>query len=185
MTPTMSEYFEAWKNSRFVAGEQATEKAFVVASRLQDITDILGGLVLIYDNVAAEHRERPTPSRRARRRAALDALHDFAARPARPGGRRASTFDAQDADTLGSRGAGPGRGDRRPGLAGRRPAEHRARDLSRGRGSAVRPGALAVARGARAARGARRCRGAARRRAAPWRAAEASARAALRRPDAS
>ena len=44
MTPTMSEYFEAWKNSRFVAGEKASEKAFVAASRLQDITDILGGL---------------------------------------------------------------------------------------------------------------------------------------------
>ena len=27
MTPTMSEYFEAWKNSRFVAGDKATEKA--------------------------------------------------------------------------------------------------------------------------------------------------------------
>jgi hypothetical protein len=40
MTPTMSEYFEAWKNSRFVAGGQAGEKAFAAASRLQDIADI-------------------------------------------------------------------------------------------------------------------------------------------------
>src|SRR3954466_3859294 len=51
MTPTMSEYFEAWKNSRFVAGDQAPEKAFVVASRLQDIADILGGLNLVYESV--------------------------------------------------------------------------------------------------------------------------------------
>jgi hypothetical protein len=51
MTPTMSEYFEAWKNSRFVAGEKATEQAFVAASRLQDISDILEGLVLTYDQV--------------------------------------------------------------------------------------------------------------------------------------
>ena len=51
MTPTMSEYFEAWKNSRFVAGDKATEKSFVGASRLQDIADILGGLKLIYANV--------------------------------------------------------------------------------------------------------------------------------------
>src|SRR6266511_2252607 len=51
MKTTMSEYFEAWKNSRFVAGQKATEKAFVVASRLQDIADILGGLDLIYDSV--------------------------------------------------------------------------------------------------------------------------------------
>ena len=51
MTPTMSEYFEAWKNSRFIAGDKATEKSFVGASRLQDIADILGGLKLIYANV--------------------------------------------------------------------------------------------------------------------------------------
>jgi hypothetical protein len=51
MTPTMSEYFEAWKNSRFVAGEGATEQAFVAASRLEDISDILEGLVLTYDQV--------------------------------------------------------------------------------------------------------------------------------------
>ena len=44
MTPTMSEYFEAWKNSRFVAGAKAEEQGFVAASRLQDIADILGGL---------------------------------------------------------------------------------------------------------------------------------------------
>jgi len=51
MTPTMSEYFEAWKNSRFVAGSKATESGFVGASRLQDIASILGGLVVIYDNI--------------------------------------------------------------------------------------------------------------------------------------
>ena len=48
MTPTMSEYFDAWKNSRFVAGAKAEEKAFVAASRLQDIADILGGLETVY-----------------------------------------------------------------------------------------------------------------------------------------
>jgi hypothetical protein len=51
MTPTMSEYFEAWKNSRFIAGDQATELGFVAASRLSDIADILEGLVLTYDQV--------------------------------------------------------------------------------------------------------------------------------------
>ncbi len=51
MTPTMSEYFEAWKSSRFVAGAKAEESSFVAASRLQDIADILGGLVLVYENV--------------------------------------------------------------------------------------------------------------------------------------
>ena len=51
MTPTMSEYFEAWKNSRFIAGNEAEEKGFVATSRLSDIRDILGGIVLIYDNI--------------------------------------------------------------------------------------------------------------------------------------
>jgi hypothetical protein len=51
MTPTMSEYFEAWRNSRFIAGEDATELGFVAASRLSDIADILEGLVFTYDEV--------------------------------------------------------------------------------------------------------------------------------------
>jgi hypothetical protein len=51
MTPTMSEYFDAWKSSRFVAGAKAQEKAFVAASRLQDIADILGGLQTVYAGV--------------------------------------------------------------------------------------------------------------------------------------
>ena len=51
MTPTMSEYFAAWKNSRFIAGNEAEEKGFVATSRLSDIRDILGGIVLIYDNI--------------------------------------------------------------------------------------------------------------------------------------
>ncbi len=51
MTPTMSEYFETWKNTRFVAGKDATDPAFVASSRLSDIADILEGLVLTYDQV--------------------------------------------------------------------------------------------------------------------------------------
>ena len=73
MTPTMSEYFEAWKNSRFIAGGKAEEKGFVATSRLQDIRDILGGIVLIYDSIqpsvekvnadqAAADQDRPRAS---------------------------------------------------------------------------------------------------------------------------
>ncbi|MBO9534706.1 MAG: hypothetical protein J7513_17160 [Solirubrobacteraceae bacterium] len=51
MTPTMAEYFEAWKNSRFVAGDKATEESFIGASRLIDITGILQGIVVIYDAI--------------------------------------------------------------------------------------------------------------------------------------
>ncbi len=51
MSPTMSEYFNSWKVSRFVAGEQATGEAFNVVSRLSDITDIIAGLEVIYTGI--------------------------------------------------------------------------------------------------------------------------------------
>jgi len=52
MIPTMSEYFESWKNSRFVAGAASTQRDFVVISRLADIQDILGSLQVVHDNVS-------------------------------------------------------------------------------------------------------------------------------------
>ncbi len=99
MTPTMSEYFEAWKNSRFVAGTKSKEKAFVVASRLRDISDILGGLVVVYDQV--EPSITKVDSAQAKQTGTdLVALRDFAAelKAAEDGGKK---FTAQDADTLG------------------------------------------------------------------------------------
>lgn len=104
MTPTMSEYFEAWKNSRFVAGDQATEKAFVVASRLQDIGDILGGLVLVYDNVKPSIAKVDS-AQASQTGDALVELRDFAERLRKEesDGRK---FTAQDADTLGSEAQG-------------------------------------------------------------------------------
>ena len=100
MTPTMSEYFEAWKNSRFIAGDKASEKAFVVASRLQDIADILGGLVLVYDNVEPLVAKADT-QQAAQTKQSLTKLHAFAAqlRDKEAGGRR---YTAEEADTLGS-----------------------------------------------------------------------------------
>jgi hypothetical protein len=100
MTPTMSEYFEAWKNSRFVAGAKAKESTFVAASRLQDIAGILNGLVLIYDSVepsitqASAQQAKQTGSE-------LKDLHQFAVtlRDQEAGGK---TFTAAEADTLGS-----------------------------------------------------------------------------------
>ena len=100
MTPTMSEYFDAWKNSRFVAGDQANEKAFVAASRLQDIADILGGLETVYAGVqpriAAVDQAQAEQTGRD-----LSALTDFAEtlRDEEADGRR---FDAEDAETLGT-----------------------------------------------------------------------------------
>lgn len=100
MTPTMSEYFEAWKNSRFIAGDKSKEKAFVVASRLQDIADILGGLVLVYDNVKPSIA-KANSAQATQTGTSLVALRDFAAklRDAEKGGKK---FTASDADTLGN-----------------------------------------------------------------------------------
>jgi hypothetical protein len=100
MTPTMSEYFEAWKNSRFIAGEKAKEKAFVVASRLQDIADILGGLNLVYSNVEPSIA-KVDDAQASQTGASLQKLQSFAEqlRDEEAGGKR---FTVQDADTLGS-----------------------------------------------------------------------------------
>ena len=54
MVPTMSEYFAAWRDSRFIAGDEATLTDFVVISRLSDIKDILGGLIIVYDSVSPQ-----------------------------------------------------------------------------------------------------------------------------------
>ena len=100
MTPTMSEYFEAWKNSRFIAGDKAQEKAFVVASRLQDIADILGGLNLVYANVQPSIA-KVDDAQASQTGTSLKKLQGFAEqlRDEEAGGKR---FTAQDADTLGS-----------------------------------------------------------------------------------
>lgn len=52
MVPTMNEYFDSWKNSRFVAGNASTQSDFVAISRLADIQDILSGLEVVYDGVS-------------------------------------------------------------------------------------------------------------------------------------
>ncbi len=124
MTPTMSEYFETWKNTRFVAGEKATETAFVAASRLSDIADILEGLVFTYDEVeplvargvaTAGRADRSRPGRAARVRRGAP-RHGGLRAPVHGGGGRHAR----------RRGTAPGGGDRGPGDAGRQAARDRA-----------------------------------------------------------
>jgi Imelysin len=100
MTPTMSEYFEAWKNSRFIAGGKAEEKGFVATSRLSDIRDILGGIVLIYDSIQPSV-QKVNADQAAQTETDLAKLHEFAGRllSEEEGGKK---FTASDADTLGS-----------------------------------------------------------------------------------
>jgi hypothetical protein len=100
MTPTMSEYFDAWKNSRFVAGDKAQEKAFVAASRLQDIADILGGLQTVYAGV--EPRIADDDAAQAKQtKQDLDELTAFAER-LRDEEADGKKFSADQAETLGA-----------------------------------------------------------------------------------
>jgi hypothetical protein len=100
MTPTMSEYFEAWKNSRFIAGNDAEELGFVATSRLSDIADILGGILVTYDGVepmiAAENPQQAKQTRKE-----LQSLVDFASelRDREADGEK---FNAKQADALGA-----------------------------------------------------------------------------------
>ncbi len=52
MIPTMSEYFDSWKGSRFVAGDASTQRDFVAISRLADIVNILGSLQVVHTSVS-------------------------------------------------------------------------------------------------------------------------------------
>jgi hypothetical protein len=100
MTPTMSEYFEAWKNSRFIAGEGATEQGFVATSRLSDIADILGGILVTYNGmeptIASENAAQAKQTKQE-----LKSLVDFASdlRDREADGEK---FTAKQADALGS-----------------------------------------------------------------------------------
>ncbi len=99
MTPTMSEYFEAWKASRFVAGG-GTSDEFVAASRLQDIADILEGIVFTYEEVEpriAEESKQQADQTGTALRDLFAYVEDL--RDREEGGEQ---FTAEQADTLGS-----------------------------------------------------------------------------------
>lgn len=100
MTPTMSEYFDAWKNSRFVAGDDADEASFVGTSRLNDIADILSGLVLVYDNIEPQIAEED-PDQARQTGEDLQGLYDYVAR-IRDEEADGTQFTAEQADTYGS-----------------------------------------------------------------------------------
>ncbi len=100
MTPTMAEYFEAWKNSEFIAGEDATELGFVAASRLSDIADILEGIVFVYDEVEPVVAEE-SPEQAEQTATELQDLLAFV-EDLRDREEQGEKFSAEDADTLGS-----------------------------------------------------------------------------------
>lgn len=50
--PTVGDFFESWKTSRFVLGDQATHQDFAVISRLSDIIDNVSSWQAIYAGVS-------------------------------------------------------------------------------------------------------------------------------------
>lgn len=100
MTPTMSEYFEAWKNSRFIAGEGAEELGFVATSRLSDIADILGGILVTYNGMEPQIATA-NAQQAAQTKKELESLVAFASdlRDREADGEK---FTAKQADALGA-----------------------------------------------------------------------------------
>ncbi len=100
MTPTMSEYFEAWKDSAFIAGTDAKEQGFVATSRLSDIADILEGIRFTYAEIepmiAEEDRAQAEQTRKQ-----LDQLLAFV-EDLRDREENGEKFTGEDADALGS-----------------------------------------------------------------------------------
>jgi hypothetical protein len=104
MTPTMSEYFGQWKNSRFIAGAKADEASFAASSRLKDIEDILSGLVLVYGNVEKSVAE-VDEAQAKQTGEELTKLRDFAT-DLRKKEDSGTKFTAEQADTLGGEAQG-------------------------------------------------------------------------------
>ena len=100
MIPTMNEYFGSWRDSRFVAGEQSTQRDFVAISRLADMQDILGGLEVVYAQVQPL-ADAVDSEQSAQIATGLSNLRDFVSdiyRQEQDGKR----FSAEEADLLGA-----------------------------------------------------------------------------------
>ena len=76
MIPTMSGYFEEWKLSPYVLGEESDSRGFIANSRLLDVLGILGGLDVTYDRVSPLI-ESADPAMQAQIRSELDGLIAF------------------------------------------------------------------------------------------------------------
>lgn len=101
MTPTMSEYFEQWKLSSFVAGEgKQEESGFVATSRLSDIADILTGIDFTYAEIEpliAEKNPDQAEQTAAELAKLLSSAEDFRDREA-----AGEKFTPRQADQLGA-----------------------------------------------------------------------------------
>lgn len=100
MVPTMNEYFDSWKNSRFVAGDASQQRDFVAISRLDDVQNILGGLQVIHEGVSPRIQQ-VDPEQDAQIARELESLRSFVVdiRQQENAGER---FSPEEADTLGA-----------------------------------------------------------------------------------
>jgi hypothetical protein len=100
MVPTMSEYFDSWKNSRFVAGDASTQRDFVAISRLADIQGILSSLQIVHEGVSPLIQS-VDPAQDEQVKQGLADLKAFVAdvHQQQQSGKR---FSAEEADTLGA-----------------------------------------------------------------------------------
>jgi len=100
MIPTMNEYFDSWKHSRFVAGDKTQQRDFVAISRLSDIQDILGSLQVVHDGVSPLIKQVDTSQDRQIGTGLTD-LRSFVADiyKQEQGGKR---FTPEEADLLGA-----------------------------------------------------------------------------------
>ena len=128
MTPTMSEYFEAWKNSRFIAGDKADgeglRRRLAPAGHRRHPRRAEPRL----RQRRGEHRQGRRAAGQPDRRLAAEAA-DLRRGPAQAGGGRQEVHRPGRRHPRG-RGAGPGRGHRRPGHAGGRAARDQAGGLT-------------------------------------------------------
>jgi hypothetical protein len=100
MIPTMSGYFEEWKESVYVAGDASAEGRFVGVSRLADVTGILQGLDVTYSNVKPAI-EGADPGLAAQIESELDALIAFVT-DLHEQELAGKTFTAEQADLFGT-----------------------------------------------------------------------------------
>ncbi len=93
--PTMSDFFNSWKTSRFVMGDEATHEDFAVISRLSDIVDNVGSWQVMWDGLSPVVTVTDA-SRSAQVESGLGDLHSYVADlfAQEKGGKRVTPEDA-------------------------------------------------------------------------------------------
>lgn len=97
--PTVSNFFDSWKTSRFVAGEESTQRDFAAISRLSDISDNVSSWQVMYRGLSPMV-QTVDATQDTQITEGLDNLKSFVSKlyVEEQGGKR---FTAEEADALG------------------------------------------------------------------------------------